>query len=241
MTTTNQNPCFFEYEAKTGILANFAKNEFPTNLYGFQNGTLVFAEKKSTLLGYVAKGKTIILVDDDTYVLKTGMYFSIPLSNFKKISIVGGEGFIAERIDYIGLFLIGGPTEKVGRLKYIDGCTDSLLIPPVKLGDPCFNLLVFPANTNQTSHTHPSLRLGMVVKGSGECVTPHGNIKLEVGKIFIIPTEKEHSFKTSKEEMTVIAYHPDSDFGPTDEDHPMINKTIVDGISANTLTNIQTK
>jgi hypothetical protein len=25
----------------------------------------------------------------------------------------------------------------------------------------------------------------------------------------------------------VIAYHPDSDFGPTHENHPMVNRTIV--------------
>ena len=33
--------------------------------------------------------------------------------------------------------------------------------------------------------------------------------------------------------MCVIAYHPDSDFGPTDDDHPMVNRTIVDGVPVN--------
>ena len=29
--------------------------------------------------------------------------------------------------------------------------------------------------------------------------------------------------------MDVVAYHPDSDFGPTHEEHPMVNRTRIDG------------
>jgi len=38
----------------------------------------------------------------------------------------------------------------------------------------------------------------------------------------------------------VIAFHPDSDFVPQDEDHSMINRTMVDGVSANKLHKIRT-
>ena len=41
--------------------------------------------------------------------------------------------------------------------------------------------------------------------------------------------------------MDVIAFHPDSDFGPTDIEHPMINRTIVNGVKASELENIRTK
>ena len=41
--------------------------------------------------------------------------------------------------------------------------------------------------------------------------------------------------------MAVIAYHPDSDFGPTHEVHPMINRTIVDGVSARLIEKIRTR
>jgi len=41
--------------------------------------------------------------------------------------------------------------------------------------------------------------------------------------------------------MRVIAYHPDSDFGATHEDHPMINRTIVNGTSAAVLSDIRTR
>jgi hypothetical protein len=51
----------------------------------------------------------------------------------------------------------------------------------------------------------------------------------------------QHAFQTFDAPMNVIAFHPDSDFGPEDEFHPMINRTIVNGVSANKLKYIMTK
>lgn len=31
--------------------------------------------------------------------------------------------------------------------------------------------------------------------------------------------------------LKIVVYHPDSDFGPTDEAHPMVNRTIINGVS----------
>ncbi|NOQ71178.1 MAG: cupin domain-containing protein [Crocinitomix sp.] len=167
------------------------------------------------------------------------MHFCIPGSN---ASLIGGEGIIIEKTNYHGLFSMGGPIEKKGRLKYIDGCTDSLLIPPVKKGDPCLNALFFPKGIDQTSHTHPSDRIGLVYSGSGKCITTDETIDLVPGDLFIIHQEGIHSFRTnSDEELIVVAFHPDSDFGPEDEDHPMINRTIVDGKSAKSIKAIQTQ
>jgi hypothetical protein len=51
-----------------------------------------------------------------------------------------------------------------------------------------------------------------------------------------------HYFKTPADSsMTVIAYHPDSDVGSKDDDHPMVNRTIVDGVSAAKIDEIRTK
>jgi hypothetical protein len=47
------------------------------------------------------------------------------------------------------------------------------------------------------------------------------------GLAFVIPADSLHSFTTENEALRVIAYHPDSDFGPTHEDHPMVNRTIL--------------
>ena len=133
------------------------------------------------------------------------------------------------------------PVEPVGRLRYIDGCTDSLLIPPQMLGDPCLNALYFPAHISQTEHTHPSPRIGLVARGSGECHTREATHSLFPGLTFIITADGKHRFSTTEEAMIVVAYHPDSDYGPTHETHPMINRTIVQGVSASQIELIRTR
>jgi mannose-6-phosphate isomerase-like protein (cupin superfamily) len=65
------------------------------------------------------------------------------------------------------------------------------------------------------------------VSGHGHCITPNGKTPLVPGQVFVIPEESQHSFHTAGEALRVIAYHPESDFGPTDETHPMVNKTIL--------------
>jgi hypothetical protein len=52
-------------------------------------------------------------------------------------------------------------------------------------------------------------------------------IPLSSGTLFVIGSGTLHSFHTAESPMVVLAYHPDSDFGPTHENHPMINRTII--------------
>ncbi len=128
---------------------------------------------------------------------------------------------------YRGVAQLGPGLEPTGRLRYIDGCTDTLLVCPPRLGEPCLNHLHIPAGTRQTAHTHPSARLGVIARGSGWCVTPHGRHRLEAGLAWHIPAGVVHAFHTDEAALDVLAWHPDSDFGPRDEDHPMVNKTVV--------------
>jgi quercetin dioxygenase-like cupin family protein len=151
------------------------------------------------------------------------MYFSVAGSAMLR----GGCGLVITREAYRGFFHVGGPIEETGRLRYIDGCTDSLLIPPVKLGDACLNLLHIPPGTRQSAHTHPSIRVGLIVRGTGNCVTPEHEFALRPGLAFVIAADQLHSFHTENDSLLVVAYHPDSDFGPTDECHPMVNRTIL--------------
>jgi mannose-6-phosphate isomerase-like protein (cupin superfamily) len=231
------NKSFSPFKLKTGLLFDYSDNQYPTRLLGFADNQPLLWEGNGTLYGYVYKGITRIITTQGEYEVPQGMYFCLNHS----ATIIGGSGIAVERTAFHGVFMIGGPIEPEGRLKYIDGCTDSLLIPPVKKGDPCFNHLHFPPRIDQTQHTHPSMRVGMVVKGTGECITPEGIIPLFPGQVFIIHEEGLHSFRTTGESMDVIAYHPDSDFGPEDENHPMVNRTIVNGISASVLDEIRTK
>jgi len=177
--------------------------------------------------GYVIEGNVHIkkLKSGIESRLESGMYFSL---NGEWSISASGTILLFLVHGFSGLNSFGGPIEEYGRLRYIDNCTDSLLLPPMRLGDPCLNLLVFPPGIVQTPHTHPSFRAGCVVSGRGVCVTEEKEIPLAVGDFFFIPKDHRHSFNSDpKLGLRVIAFHPDSDFGPTDEVHPMINRTII--------------
>ena len=207
------------------MLLDDRSSDFPSSLSAWAEGRLTLTDERATHFIFVDQGTATLEGEMGTFLLGSGMYGSLPGS--WTIKSAEGRGIAITRHDWIGFFLVGGPIEALGRLRYIDGCTDSLIIPPVVLGDPCLNLLHIPPGTRQTSHTHPSIRLGMIVSGRGLCVTPDGDHPLEPGLVFCIPKGGRHSFHTSNEALRVIAYHPDSDFGPTHENHPMVNRTIV--------------
>lgn len=198
-----------------------------------------FAEREGgdSVIGYVEQA-TEFCCAAGLFQLRAGMYFASPAP----VYLTGGSGFCMTVRKHKPQFMIGGPIEEWGRLKYIDGCTDSLLIPPVRFGDPCLNALYFPPGIVQTQHTHPSLRAGLVVEGRGLCLTPGKETPLVPGVCFIIETDSLHHFATPDgESMIVVAFHPDSDMGPKDEDHPMVNRTIVEGVSASKIEEIRTK
>jgi hypothetical protein len=227
---------FEPFQFDHGLLSAFNTDGFASALYSWNQEALEL-QAGGTYFGYVQEGTATLHCKAGEFQLQTGMYFSTP----GEATISCGKGIAILRPGYKGFFQIGGAIEDRGRLKYIDGCTDSLLIPPVLKGDPCLNLLYFPQGINQTQHTHPSNRVGLVARGFGECITPHGSTPLFPGQIFIIHANGLHSFRTDDSDMTVIAYHPDSDFGATHEDHPMINRTMVDGISAAKIDEIRTQ
>lgn len=203
----------------------------------------VWLAKDEGHFGYLIEGSAHIEWGARAMVVPAGFCFSVP----GKARIYGDgicEAVLVSKPHYRSYFM-AALVETEGRLRYIDGCTDSLLISPVKLGDPCLNLLYFPANTDQTMHTHPSNRIGMILSGNGVCVTEddRGTTRtpLQPGMLFCIHTGGFHKFQTFDSHMRVLAYHPDSDYGPTDETHPMINRTMVGGISASKLPTLHTR
>ena len=215
---------FLPLKLRHGCLFESTGDEFPSRLSAWQNNTLELGDD-GTHFGFVHEHTANLETPAGKFLLAQGMYFAVPSS----CRLTGaGQGVVMTRLGYRGVFLLGGPIEAKGRLRYIDGCTDSLLIPPQMLGDPCLNALYFPSQTLQTEHTHPSIRIGLIVNGAGECKTPEATHHLFPGLPFIIHANRRHSFSTTNEEMIVIAFHPDSDFGPTHERHPMINRTIID-------------
>ncbi len=243
-------PAFSAYpwpDMDGAINAFMLDRQFPSTLFVWADLLRLedMIDAHATHYGYVVKDTTLVVSlpeykyskgrpDTKAYRLKAGMYFSVAGT----FTLHEGKGIVIAREGYRGTFMIGGPVEPVGRLRYIDGCTDSLLIPPVMKGDPCLNALYFPPGIDQTAHTHPSDRIGMVASGRGRCIYDRGDgedetIDLVPGMVFCIHTDGRHKFATPYgEAMRVIAYHPDSDQGPTHEAHPMLSRTIVDGVSA---------
>lgn len=236
----NPTKSYSEFDLSHGLILENAFSSYPTNLFGFKDGKLSLSNLTSTYYGFISSGEALLKIKNCEFTIYEGMYFCAPGGPENEIN--GGEGIVIEKPDYSGVFSLGGPIENRGRLKYIDGCTDSLLISPIKKGDPCLNALYFPSGIDQTAHTHPSDRIGIIYRGTGNCITPSQKFPLKRNGVFVIHEDGIHSFKTeADEEMVVIAFHPDSDFGPEDENHPMINRTIVDGISASKLDHIKTK
>lgn len=198
----------------------------------------------STTYGYVIRGSAHVevpIIGRDiggpaiAADLSEGGFFCIPQQfsievHKSRLSLVA----LITRIGFKGMSHFG-MIEEVGRLSYIDGCSDTLLVPPPRLGDPCFNFLHFPRGILQTQHTHPTIRAGIVARGRGHAfrLPAAGSSgwakELAPGCVFVLEPQEIHSFRTdeSDETMDVIAYHPDTDWGPTDAVHPMRNRTYI--------------
>jgi quercetin dioxygenase-like cupin family protein len=229
---------------KHGLMAAFDDEEFPCRAYGINTDMEALEiQGPGTVFGYLHEGQTWVMVDGHfDRVLFANSYFSIPQVNRSKmLASEGSKGFVAFRNGYLGLNIVGRFLEERGRLKYIDGCSDTLLIAPPLKGDPCFNLLHFPTGISQTKHTHPTVRIGLVHAGSGWCHTADGTEELATGSMFILAPDAIHAFETTEHSMQLTVFHPDSDYGPTHEEHPMLNRTIVGGVSAKNIDDIRTK
>lgn len=237
-------------EPKHGDVLESLNTPYPTRLEVVGEDTLYTTEHNTTY-GYVIRGSAVIEARGpvgeggaESIVarakLGAGGYFSLP-GRLKVEPEQGALVALIQRYGYRGL-LQYGVREEVGRLSYIDGCSDTLLIAPARLGDPCFNHLHFPRGIVQTQHTHPTIRVGIVAAGRGSAFRLKSDgyegweLPLRPGVVFILEPQELHSFRTDRsgEEMDVIAYHPDSDWGPTDAIHPMRNRTYI-GNQLNTL------
>ncbi|MEZ6018473.1 MAG: cupin domain-containing protein [Planctomycetota bacterium] len=229
MTTTSQT-AFIALAARHGVIADLADDALPTRVRAWRGQDLALPDE-GTHFVYCAAGSAALECELGGFPLAEGMYAALP-AHGRIVCGGAGRGLVITRLEFRGAFLVGGPVEERGRLRYIDGCTDSLLIPPVVLGDPCLNLLHIPPGTHQTQHVHPSIRVGTILSGTGTCETPGGKIALEPGLDFVIRAGGRHSFHTAGEALRVLAWHPDSDCGPSHEDHPMLNRTWIDASGA---------
>ena len=197
---------------------------YPTVMHGRGPGDGAFVNIASTHFGFVTEGVVTIRRENlPPMELSKGMYFAVP-GKFKHSG--SGTVLVIERLGYRSMFSVGGPIEESGRLCYIDNCSVSQLVPPARRGDPTFQQLVFPPNVDQSMHLHPTIRMGYVHSGSGICKMSDGSKHpLEVGQVFYLHERQVHGFQSLEQKLVVIAFHPDSDVGPTDQCHPMLSRT----------------
>src|SRR4051812_28076304 len=87
----------------------------------FETRTVTWAESLSSVpitgIGFVLEGAATLSGPSGEFTLQSGMFFSLP----KGWTINGGSGFAVSRAGDPPAFLIGGPVESTGRLRYIDG------------------------------------------------------------------------------------------------------------------------
>ena len=188
-------------------------------------------ETNVTWYGYVLSGCAEVKAAGFSFDGTAGTFFCIP-GPFE----IGATGIVVviRRACYKGL-LSAGRLERTGRLAYLNGCSSTVLIPPPKLGDPVLNHLHIPHGVEQIEHTHPSIRLGVVVGGAG--IARGRDLELNdwqkplfEGCVFLLNTGELHAFSTMADQrgMDLVTYHPDSEWGPSDDDHPMLASTMLE-------------
>ncbi|KAA1006599.1 hypothetical protein FVF58_26525 [Paraburkholderia panacisoli] len=219
------------------ISLDYGQMDYPTRV-AVSLGGVQYLDGDSTHFIIVQSGEAEVSHDGNVYWLRAGQFGCFPgaltLKGVTEVLLVASVG-------YQGATLVGGPVEEFGRLRYIGGCTSSLLIAPPVRGEPCLNFLHLPRNTSQTLHTHPTIRVGLILSGSGQCETHQGLVEFCASTAFVIPPGVAHSFQSGEENMRIVIYHPDSDSGPTHTDHTMLNRTYVDGKTAKAMTDIHTR
>lgn len=175
-------------------------------------------------------------------MLRNASYFS-DITNFVNVNaafcinnhftIKCGTNSSAIVVEYIGLHLLESryyvqDKLSMGNLSYMDGGTNTTAVNPGRLGDPVINYVHFPAGMYQTLHTHPSHRVGIVLKGQGNIELDNGNFALQTGDVFFMQRNVLHNFTCPhNEDVVLFVFAPDSGTGPTDEVNPLKIRTYV--------------
>ena len=175
-------------------------------------------------------------------MLRNASYFS-DKANFETVNaafcvnshftIKCGSGSSAVVVEYVGLHLLESryyvqDKLDMGNLSYMDGGTNTTAVNPGRLGDPVVNYVHFPAGMYQTLHTHPSHRVGTVLKGNGKIELDNNEMfDIKEGDCFFMQRNVLHNFITDQEPVILFVFAPDSGTGPTDEVNPLKIRTYV--------------
>lgn len=217
---------------------SYEHEDFPTKVAVWCGGyNRLEADASHYIVVY--SGQLVLSHAGDVRTLRAGHYGVFP----GEAELLTGDGtaLVVSALGYSAMAMSGGPIEDTGRLRYIDNCKNTVLLPPPVRGEPCLNFLDLCPGITQTAHTHPSIRIGIILRGNGACGTDGPTLSLATGTLFIIPPETLHSFQSGEEPMKIVIYHPDSVDGPTHTSNTMLNNTFVGGKTAQEMPQIHTK
>lgn len=211
------------------FLIDATNTMYPSRLHVIKRSYAQIESHTGTIYGVVLGGNRRIRSRSFSAELSHGGFFSC----ISHVELEGdGTVVIFERLGFLGIS-IAGVCEEQGRVAYIDGCSSSILVMPPRCGDSVLNLLHFPIGVMQTEHLHPTIRFGVVLSGNGiaygaNCSgSEKWEKKLSPGTVFYLPAMERHAFHTLNQDtpLNIVSFHPESDWGPTDESHPMLSRT----------------
>jgi len=186
-------------------------------------------------MSFEPTGTAYVMMRNTTYnsdtVKLTKKYASISTSD--KFSVECGDDASAVVIHYPGLRFLESryyvqDELDMGNLSYMDGGTNTTATNPGRLGDPVVNYVHFPSYMHQTLHTHPSHRVGLILKGNGKIELDNDEyFPVNEGEAFYMRRNCLHNFITQDEPVILFVFAPDSGTGPTDEINPLKIRTYV--------------
>jgi len=215
-----------------GPLEHDGAGKVASILYGFDTRDRAAGARVARIpdlgasFGFVERGEVRVVDDYVDWTIRGHQWFRLRGGLEATIS-PGSCLFVAQREDHRGLHVMGGPIEPSGRLRNLGGTSDTILVAPTVLGDPCLNHVHYPAGDGPPVHRHPSTRFAMVAHGQGRLERPGRDpVRLEAGMVLRITAGVEHRLVADPSRpMDVVTYHPDSDWGPTHDVHPVRNRT----------------
>ena len=181
-------------------------------------GTYYVLMRNSTFLSEYAEFKNVMgaFGVNHSFMLECGADSHAVVIEYKGIHLLENRYYVQNDLG-------------IGNLSYMDGGTNTTAVNPSRLGDPVVNYVHFPNHMYQTLHTHPSHRVGLILRGSGHIELDNQEIfDIKTGDCFWMPRNTLHNFCCQKgEHVELFVFAPDSGTGPTDEVNPLKIRTYV--------------
>lgn len=138
------------------------------------------------------------------------------------------DGFVIELLNTSKLPMNqGGLVEEYGRFDYMPGIKTSILAHPPLDGYPALNYMNMEMQRLQEEHSHPSLRIGYILKGRCLCLTETCEHVLHEGNVFIIEPHERHAFQTLLSSVEIVTWHPSAQ-GPNASSNLLTTGTLLD-------------